>query len=98
MGAGFSRPRASVLWGFGFKPALGRLKGHCISLVHARSAGDTVPMKKTPTRPRDPNQLAKHIVEMSTGDRPNDSPKPDPKQQATAEEEAAEARLRKRSS
>jgi len=30
---------------------------------------------KKPKRPRDPNQLAKLIVEITTGERPNDSPK-----------------------
>jgi hypothetical protein len=32
-------------------------------------------MAKRPPRPRDPNQLAKLIVDISTGERPNDSPK-----------------------
>jgi hypothetical protein len=32
-------------------------------------------MAKRPKRPRDPNQLAKLIVEIATGERPNDSPK-----------------------
>ena len=32
-------------------------------------------MPKRPTRPRDVNQLAKLIVDMSTGESPNDSPK-----------------------
>ena len=32
-------------------------------------------MAKRPPRPRDPNQLAKLIVDMSTGEVPNDSPK-----------------------
>jgi hypothetical protein len=32
-------------------------------------------MTKHPKRPRDPNQLAKLIVDMSTGEVPNDSPK-----------------------
>ena len=32
-------------------------------------------MAKHPKRPRDPNQLAKLIVDMSTGAIPNDSPK-----------------------
>ena len=32
-------------------------------------------MAKHPKRPRDPNQLAKLIVDMSTGEVPNDSPK-----------------------
>ena len=32
-------------------------------------------MAKRPKRPRDPNQLAKLIVDMSTGEVPNDSPK-----------------------
>lgn len=35
-------------------------------------------MAKRPPRPRDPNQLAKLIVDMSTGEVPNDSPKPGP--------------------
>jgi hypothetical protein len=36
-------------------------------------------MAKRPKRPRDPNQLAKLIVDMTTGEVPNDSPKtPDP--------------------
>jgi hypothetical protein len=34
-------------------------------------------MPKRPARPRDPNQLAKLIVEIATGERPNDSPGPD---------------------
>jgi len=32
-------------------------------------------MAKRPKRPRDPNQLAKLIVDMTTGEVPNDSPK-----------------------
>ena len=32
-------------------------------------------MAKHPKRPRDPNQLAKLIVDMSTGEVPNDSTK-----------------------
>jgi hypothetical protein len=32
-------------------------------------------MAKKPKRPRDPNQLAKLIVDISTGEVPNDSPK-----------------------
>ena len=32
-------------------------------------------MAKHPKRPRDPNQLAKLIVDMSVGEVPNDSPK-----------------------
>ncbi len=32
-------------------------------------------MVKRPKRPRDPNQLAKLIVDITTGDVPNDSPK-----------------------
>ena len=32
-------------------------------------------MPKRPKRPRDPNQLAKLIVDITTGERPNDSPK-----------------------
>jgi hypothetical protein len=32
-------------------------------------------VSKRPKRPRDPNQLAKLIVEIATGERPNDSPK-----------------------
>ena len=32
-------------------------------------------MAKHPKRPRDPNQLAKLIVDISTGEVPNDSPK-----------------------
>lgn len=32
-------------------------------------------MVKKPARPRDPNQLAKLILDMSTGEVPNDSPK-----------------------
>jgi hypothetical protein len=32
-------------------------------------------MAKRPARPRDPNQLAKLILDMTTGDRQNDSPK-----------------------
>ena len=32
-------------------------------------------MAKHPKRPRDPNRLAKLIVDMSTGEVPNDSPK-----------------------
>jgi len=31
-------------------------------------------MAKRPKRPRDPAQLAKLIVEIATGERPNDSP------------------------
>ncbi len=33
-------------------------------------------MAKHPKRPRDPNVLAKLIVDMSTGEVPNDSPSP----------------------
>jgi hypothetical protein len=32
-------------------------------------------MARKPTRPRDPNQLAKLILDMTTGDAANDSPK-----------------------
>ena len=32
-------------------------------------------MAKRPKRPRDPNQLAKLILDITTGERPNDSPK-----------------------
>jgi hypothetical protein len=32
-------------------------------------------MAKHPKRPRDPNQLAKLIVDITTGECPNDSPK-----------------------
>ena len=32
-------------------------------------------MAKHPKRPRDPNQLAKLIVDMTVGEVPNDSPK-----------------------
>ena len=32
-------------------------------------------MPKRPKRPRDPNQLAKLIVDITTGECPNDSPK-----------------------
>jgi hypothetical protein len=32
-------------------------------------------MAKKPKRPRDPNQLAKLIVDMTIGEVPNDSPK-----------------------
>lgn len=32
-------------------------------------------MAKRPARPRDPNQLAKLIVDMTIGEVPNDSPK-----------------------
>jgi hypothetical protein len=34
-------------------------------------------MAKLPKRPRDTAQLAKFMVEMATGERPKDSPKPD---------------------
>jgi len=33
-------------------------------------------MAKHPKRPRDPNQLAKLILDITTGERPNDSPRP----------------------
>ena len=36
---------------------------------------DTRTMAKHPKRPRDPNQLAKLILDMTTGEVPNDSPK-----------------------
>ena len=36
---------------------------------------DTRTMAKHPARPRDPNQLAKLILDITTGERPNDSPK-----------------------
>ena len=32
-------------------------------------------MAKKPARPRDPNQLAKLLLDMTTGEVPNDSPK-----------------------
>lgn len=35
-----------------------------------------------PKRPRDPNQLAKLILDITTGERPNDSPK-EPESTAT---------------
>ena len=35
----------------------------------------TRPMAKRPPRPRDPNQLAKLILDITTGEVPNDSPK-----------------------
>ena len=35
-------------------------------------------MPKRPKRPRDPNQLAKLIVDISTGELPNDSPRTNP--------------------
>ena len=36
---------------------------------------------KKPSRPRDPNQLAKLILDMTTGEIPNDSPKgPEPQE------------------
>jgi hypothetical protein len=38
-------------------------------------ACDTRVMAKRPARPRDPNQLAKLILDMTTGDVANDSPK-----------------------
>jgi len=34
-------------------------------------------MAKRPKRPRDPNQLAKLIVDITTGERPNDSLEPE---------------------
>ena len=34
-------------------------------------------MAKTPRRPRDPNQLAKLIVDIAAGDEPNDKPEKD---------------------
>ena len=40
-------------------------------------------MAKRPARPRDPNQLAKLILDMTTGDAANDSPKA-PESAATA--------------
>lgn len=40
-------------------------------------------MAKHPKRPRDPNQLAKLILDMTTGERANDSPK-GPESPATA--------------
>ncbi len=45
-------------------------------------------MAKRPKRPRDPNQLAKLIVDMTTGAVPNDSPK----QPDTPDTPATEAR------
>ncbi len=40
-------------------------------------------MAKRPKRPRDPNQLARLILDMTTGERQNDSPKaPDSSQTA----------------
>jgi hypothetical protein len=38
-------------------------------------ACDTAAMAKRPARPRDPNQLAKLILDITTGEVPNDSPK-----------------------
>lgn len=40
-------------------------------------------MANRPVRPRDPNQLAKLIVDITTGERPNDSPR-GPETPATA--------------
>jgi hypothetical protein len=40
-------------------------------------------MAKHPPRPRDPNQLAKLILDMTTGEVPNDSPR-GPESPATA--------------
>lgn len=34
-------------------------------------------MTKTPKRPRDPNQLAKAIVDIATGEKPNRDPAPE---------------------
>jgi hypothetical protein len=34
-------------------------------------------MAKTPKRPRDPNQLARLIVDIAAGDEPNDRPEKD---------------------
>jgi hypothetical protein len=41
-------------------------------------------MAKRPARPRDPNQLAKLILDITTGERPNDSPRPGPADPKTA--------------
>ncbi len=41
-------------------------------------------MAKRPKRPRDPMQLAKLIGDIATGERPNDSPKPETPEQAAA--------------
>jgi hypothetical protein len=39
---------------------------------------------KNPKRPRDPNQLAKLMLDITTGELPNDSPRPGPEPQETA--------------
>jgi hypothetical protein len=41
-------------------------------------------MAKHPKRPRDPNQLAKLILDMTTGEVPNDSPQPETPEAAAA--------------
>ena len=41
-------------------------------------------MAKRPKRPRDPMQLAKLVIEMATGEVPNDSPRPGPEGPAAA--------------
>ncbi len=39
---------------------------------------------KTPKRPRDLNQLAKRIVDLSVGEATDDAPEPTPKQERAA--------------
>lgn len=45
---------------------------------------DTLGMAKRPARPRDPIQLAKLIGDIATGERPNDSPRPEAEPEETA--------------
>jgi hypothetical protein len=45
---------------------------------------DTRGMAKRPPRPRDPMQLAKLIGDIATGERPNDSPRPETESEETA--------------
>jgi len=50
----------------------------------AVTACDTSGMAKQPARPRDPNQLARLILDVATGERNNDSPRPGDEPQETA--------------
>lgn len=47
-------------------------------------SGYIAAMDKHPKRPRDPSQLAKMIVDMASGERPEKTPKPPAKKQGAS--------------
>ena len=47
--------------------------------------------KRTPDRPRDMSQLAKHIVDITTGEQTDDIPEPTPQEERAAKGGAARA-------